>query len=105
MRHAGGQAQAACVVAQGSLLDQCGQLVAGLWAVWVEFTLSLELDHVDAQLLEQIEGQAGFYSTVIGVAIEIDIATTDQHFVAVQVDSIITRQYAIGGQQQLQVDV
>ncbi len=62
----------------------------------VEFAFGLQSAHVDAQLLEQVEGQAGFDPAVFRVALEVDITPAHQHFVAVQVDPVIARQHAVG---------
>ncbi|MNH27971.1 hypothetical protein D3C79_881030 [compost metagenome] len=70
----------------------------------VQAPLCLELVHVDAKLLEQLQGQARFYPPGPGVANEVDVTPAHQHFVAVQIDPVVAWQHAIGRQQQLQVD-
>ncbi|MNG68261.1 hypothetical protein D3C79_265890 [compost metagenome] len=102
LRDAGGQAQVTRVVAQAGLVNQCGQVVAGQGGI--QAPLCLELVHVDTQLLEQFQGQAGFHPPSLWVAVEFDVTPAYQHFVAVQVYPVVARQHAVGRQQHLQVD-
>nr|VVN41963.1 hypothetical protein PS652_05490 [Pseudomonas fluorescens] len=104
LRHAGRQLQARGVIAQAGLVDQRWQVIAALRGVRVEFALGLQFVQVDAQLLQQFQGQARFYAPGCRVAVEIDVPSAHQYFVAVQVDPVVAWQHAVGRQQQLQIN-
>ncbi|MCY1445074.1 hypothetical protein D9M71_615770 [compost metagenome] len=91
LRHAHHQAQPADVIALGGFVDQRGQVVAGLWLSRGELVRGFQLFHVDAQLPEQVQGQAGLDFAGAGCAPEFNITTANQYFVAVKVDPVVTR--------------
>ena len=65
----------------------------------VELAGRLDFFHVDAQLLEHVQGQAGFDSAVYRVAAKLDIASAHQGVVAIQVNPVIAGEYAAAGEQ------
>lgn len=75
--------------------------MAGVGQLGIEQPLFLQFLYIDAKLLNQIKRHARLNLAVVFVGSERDVPATYQHFITVQIDPVVTRQYPVGAQQRL----